>query len=326
MRRSTIIALGVLLLAGLAIGALWASMSRTNDLGAGADREIAALRDAESKRRPASGASSTPPLCKGLDIDTRGTVQDPSLDELSGLVVSRRSPSTTFWAIEDSGAEPVFSVLRSRGTMGSANWTAAGAANVDWEDLATGPGPSGPVLYAADIGDNDSVRESVSVYRVTEPVDPGSGGTTAPAQRLELTYPDGAHDAETLLVDPRRGTLVIVTKGLAGGAAYAVNPPAGFAGKAKLRKVGPVPIPLATGGDISSDGRTVAVRGYFSLSVWRRRGDEAITQTLRRSSCTSPTALTDGQGEALALSKTGTTAWTVAEGTNPKVQRLRPQG
>jgi hypothetical protein len=323
MHRSTIIASGVLLLAGLAIGALWASLSRTSERGAGADREIAALREAEAKRRPASKTTSTPALCKALTVDTRGTVQDPALDELSGLVLSRRSPTTTFWAIEDSGAQPVFSALRSRGTMGSASWTAAGATNVDWEDLAAGPGPSGPVLYGADIGDNESVRSSISIYRVTEPINPGSGGTTAPAQRLELTYPDGAHDAETLLVDPKRGTLVIVTKGLAGGTAYAVNPPAGFAGKARLRKVGPIAVPLATGGDISSDGRTIAVRGYFTLSLWQRKGNEAITQTLRRPACTSPTALSDGQGEAIALSATGTTAWTVAEGTKPEVRRLR---
>ncbi len=336
MRRSTLIASAVLLFAGLAIGALWASMSETASRSDDVAAELAALRESEAKRRPtaADKRSRKPALCGKLVIDTYGTVADPSLTELSGLISSPSSPGT-MWAIEDSGAEPTFVAFLRKAAV-ARRWSMPGADNVDWEDIAAGPGPgpTGSMLYAADIGDNDAVRDSISVYRVAEPnVLPADGGSnssgtdgqTAPAQRLELTYPDGAHDAETLLVDPKRGTLVIVTKGLAGGAAYAVSPPAGFTGKATLRRVGPISVPLATGGDISADGNVVAVRGYFSLSVWRRRGNEPITQTLKRAPCTSPTALSDGQGEAIALSKSGTTAWTVSEATNPKILRLRPQ-
>lgn len=325
MRRSTIIASSVLLLVGLLIGALWASSSERTPRNEGAAAEIAALREAEAKRRPASApkARTAPALCRALDASKVGTVADGNLDELSGLVASRRAKGL-FWGIEDSGANPTLSAFRTSGAA-VGDWTLAGAENVDWEDLATGPGPNGPVLYAADIGDNDAVRDSVSVYRVAEPSSPAGGGTTAPAERLELTYPDGAHDAETLFVDPKRGTLVVVTKGLTGGDAYALSPPLPFGGRATLRKVTGVPVPLATAGDVSADGATIAVRGYFSLSVWRRRGSEPITQAMTRDACTSPTALDDGQGEAIALSPGGSTAWTVAEGKNPNILRLTPQ-
>ena len=63
----------------------------------------------------------------------------------------------------------------------------------------------------------------MDVYRVPEP-GPGSA-PTAPAARLTLRYPDGPHDAEALLVDPRGGTLAIVTKGLAGARAYTLAAP-----------------------------------------------------------------------------------------------------
>ena len=88
--------------------------------------------------------------------------------------------------------------------------------STDWEDIAVGPGPDGDgdFLYVGDIGDNGAERRSVTVYRVAEPeaapVPPGVA--LSGAEAIELTYPGGPVDAEALLVDPRTGDLVIVTK------------------------------------------------------------------------------------------------------------------
>lgn len=320
-----ILAFAVLALVAVGIGALWAlaqpaEVRHRDDIEA----ELQALRESEARRaaKPSAKRTTTPPLCRQITTSTRGRVGDAGLNELSGLVASRREPGL-FWAIEDSGAEPVVSALRENGTpVGS--WTVAGAANTDWEDVASGPGPSGPVLYAADIGDNLEKRDAVTVYRVAEPAAPAGGGTTAPADRLELTYPDGAHDAEALVVDPRRGTLLIFTKGLP-GSVYALSPPLPFgsAGKARLKLVGPAPLSLATAADVSADGSTVALRGYLGYVIWQRRGNEPLTQTVKREPCSPTRALTDGQGEAIALSKGGSTAWTVAEGERPPILRHR---
>ncbi len=319
--------LAILAAVGVAIGALWAFMVPPSGRHGGEDvaRELADLREAEAKRRPATADASVPPLCRKLTVSPLGKVRDAGLDELSGLVASRRTPGL-LWAIEDSGAEPRLSAVRENGTV-AGHWSVSGAENVDWEDIAAGPGPDGPVLYAADTGDNNERRDDVVLYRVPEPVTATGGGTTGPAQRLTLTYPDGAHDAEAVVVDPRRGTLLIFTKSLLGASVYALSdPPFGRATSAKLRRVGNGPLAMATAADVSADGTTVAVRGYFSFVVWQRRGNEPLTQTVRRQPCTSPTGLDDGQGEALALSKGGGTAWTVAEGTNPPLLRLRPAG
>lgn len=262
----------------------------------------------------------TPALCRKLDDAVTGRVQDRALNELSGLVQSRADPGL-LWSHEDSGAGPQLWALTPDGRV-LGGVTVTGAQAVDWEDIATGPGPSGEgnVLYVADIGDNRAQRDSVTVYRISEP-SPGAGAS-APAEQMVLRYPDGPRDAETLLVDPRRGTLVIVSKEISGGRAYSV--PRFTPGEATLRR-GPEVAPVfATGGDVSADGRVVAVRGYTSLAVWRRRGGESIVATLRRAPCTPPTSLFEGQGEALALNRTGTAARTVAEGSPAVLRRYVP--
>ncbi|UUY03824.1 hypothetical protein LRS13_24720 [Svornostia abyssi] len=270
--------------------------------------------------RTAARAPAVPALCRKLDEAVTGRVQDPALNELSGLVASRTRPGLLY-SHEDSGAGPQVWALRTDGSV-AGGWTVPGAEAVDWEDMATGPAPSGggAVLYLGDIGDNAAARPYVDVYRVPEPV--FGSGVTAPAERLRLRYPDGPRDAETLLVDPRRGTLVIVAKALTGARAYSV-PASAFPGESTLRRGPEIDVALATAGDVSADGRTIAVRGYTSLAVWRRRGDEALTTTLRREPCSPPTALFEGQGEALALNRNGTIARTVAEGSPAVLRRYR---
>lgn len=317
----TYLPLLVLAVAGIAIGGVWAWVApRGPQQTPEIEAELSALRESEAKRGSTSATASTPALCRSLDVTERGTVSSPDLNEISGLVASRRQRGL-FWANEDSGASPQLSALREDGSL-AGQWTISGAENVDWEDIATGPGPDGPVLYAADTGDNAERRDSVVIYRVPEPSPATAGGQTAPAARLELTYPDGPHDAEAVIVDPRRGTLMIFTKGTPGNV-YALSPPLPFGGSGRLRLITSAPLSLATGADVSADGTTVALRGYFGFVVWRRKGNEPLTQTVKRKPCATPTMLTDGQGEAIALSKGGTTAWTIAEGSRPPVLRYR---
>lgn len=267
-----------------------------------------------STRRP-----PRPALCRRLDDAVTGRVADPSLGELSGLVQSRTRPGVLY-AHEDSGAAAQLWALRPDGSI-AGSWAVPGAEAVDWEDVATGPAAGGgAVLYLGDIGDNQAARPYVDVYRVPEP-DPAASAT-APAERMRLRYPDGARDAETLLADPRRGTLVIVSKEVDGARAYSV--PAFAAGEATLRRGPRVDAAFATAGDVSADGRVIAVRGYTSMAVWRRRGGESLTSAMRRAPCVPPTSLFEGQGEALALNRDGTVARTVNEASPAVLRRYVP--
>jgi hypothetical protein len=268
---------------------------------------------------PAAPATRPPALCGRLRARVTGRVADPSANELSGLVRSRSQPGL-LWSHDDSGAGPVLFGLRTDGRV-AAHPTVTGAQAVDWEDIAAGPAPDGrPLLYIADIGDNASRRPSVDVYRVAEPR--VGAAATAPAARLRLRYPDGAHDAEALLVDPLRGDLVIVTKALGAARAYHASARLPAGSQATLRRGPAIGLSLATAGDVSADGRIVVLRGYERLAVWLRRGREPLTTTLGRAPCLSPTSLAgEGQGEAIALDRRGASFATVAEGSPAVLRR-----
>lgn len=346
---ASLVVLVVVLVGGVA---LWA-LARPQSHDPAAQQELDALRDSsaarEAKATSPAGAGK-PVLCGALRKTALGDVRDGSIHELSGLVQSRRDASL-LWGIQDSGNAPELIALRPDGRV-VGRWTVAGATNFDWEDLATGPssasaagragadsgsgagsgagagsssdGAGVPWLYASDIGDNAKQRDDVVIYRVPEPTSPSGGGTTAPAQALHLRYPDGAHDAESFLVDPRRGTLIVITKGYPGGT-YFVSRPSPWAGTLRLRRIGDAAIDYATAADVSADGRTVGLRGYFSAAFWLRHGSEPLTATLRRPACVSPTGMDDGQGESLALARDGRRAWLVAEGEHPPIHELTPR-
>ena len=208
---------------------------------------------------------------------TLATVKDKSISESSGLVASRTMPGA-YWTHNDSGDGPFIYAFDTRGDS-FGTFRVSGAAARDWEDIAAGPGPqpNRSYLYIGDIGDNDAVRPEVIVYRVAEPLLSTSTrkftksrpGSTERAEAIRLKYPDGKHDAETLLVHPRTGNLYIVTKVLiANPVVYEAVPPFTAGRSITMRKVGEPRVPslfgAITGGSISPDGRRVALCDYFS--------------------------------------------------------------
>jgi hypothetical protein len=273
-------------------------------------------------------APERPALCGPVRRRITGHVSAPQASELSGLVASPDQPGV-LWTHNDSGDRPRVLAVRRDGSL-VADLDVPGAEAVDWEDLALGPGPGGRSLYLGDIGDNREARETVDVYRVPEPRATGGANATAPATRLRLRYPDGAHDAETLLVAPRGRELVIVTKQLSGeSGVYVARVPAGAvapdAPPTTLRRVATLHLGLgglATAGDVSADGRVVAVRTYTGLFVWGVARGATLASTLRRAPCRGTLGLGDeGQGEALALTAHGTAFLTVPEGADPAIRR-----
>jgi hypothetical protein len=265
----------------------------------------------------AAPAASTPlAICGQLRAVRTGTVQTDQAPELSGLVLSRSQPGV-LWTHNDSGDRPRVFALRPDGSV-LADLDVPGAQAVDWEDIAI----RGRTLYLADIGDNARARSTIDVYRVPEPRVPASG-TTAPAKRMELRYPDGPHDAETLLVDPRSGQVVVVTKELSGRSGIYVA----RGSQETLRLAGHIDFGLAglaTGGDVSADGRVIAIRTYGNVFAWRHTPGTSLVAALRRKPCVSPTPLREGQGEALALTRNGGAFYTVPEGEHATIRRYAP--
>ncbi len=186
-------------------------------------------------------------------------------------------------------------------------------------------------LLVGDIGDNLAQRPSVVVYRVPEPrATVRAGATTAVAARYELRYPDGPRDAEALLFDRATRAIVIVTKSLGGEArVYSARRPSSRQ-VTTLRHAGTIrlgPTEAVTAGDVSGDGRTIALRTYAHAYVWQRRRGETVTAALRRAACRADADLGgEGQAEALALSRDGRAFVTVPEGPRPALRRYESSG
>lgn len=191
----------------------------------------------------------------GTHGTTAFTFADPEIVESSGLVVQ----DGLFLTTNDSGdSGRVFAVDPATGrTVGVTHWSQD---PVDVEALA----PAGPGhVWVGDIGDNGEVRDSVRITRV--PV--GAGEATVDEPAYELVYPDRAHNAETLLSDPRTGRLYVATKDVFGGHLYAVPKHLSATSPNRLRPVGDV-LPIATDGAFFADGRHLVLRDYSMAVVY----------------------------------------------------------
>lgn len=249
----------------------------------------------------APAALAAPAYTPGSDVCQ---VTDPRIVEGSGLLVRPDG----YDVINDSGDQvEVFHLDRSCQT------TAVSVAAIDprdTEDLAAGPDG---LLYVADIGDNNAVRDSVAV-EIVNPADPGA------AQLRRFHYPDGAHDAESLLVQSD-GRMVIVTKSLAGlSGVYRSTAPLDHTSGASeapepLDKVGQLQIEktdtpggpvgwlgsrLLTGAAASADGTLIALRTYTEAYIWDLDSVD-IAGTLVQKAATVIPLPPSPQGEAIAF-------------------------
>jgi hypothetical protein len=299
--------------------------------------------------RPTPPQTSLPAICRGTIVAARpGSVASPDLIEISGLAASRSQPGT-FWAHNDSGdTARVFAMDTAGQSLGT--YTLTGAEAIDWEDMAIGPGPQdgASYLYLGDIGDNASIRAEIVVYRVAEPtVDQASSPLAlVGVESLVLRYPDGAHDAETLLVDPVSGDLFIITKDISGGPSRVFRAPASalVAGPVVLEQVAQIdfaslvpqkvvppdspPLPTAlgkipTGGDVSPAGDLIAIRTYGTVWVWSRPPGTALADAFASAPCEGPSVI-EAQGEAIAFAADGASYFTASEGLNVALHQFLP--
>lgn len=280
-------------------------------------------------------ATAAPARCPHFTNGERvGQVGDPDLAEISGLAASRRNPGV-LWVHEDSGNPADLVALDTDGAV-AARFRLAGVSARDWEDVAVGPGPDSATsyVYLGDIGDNLGDQASFRVVRVPEPkVDPAR----ASAARTELggavtlagRYPDGSHDAETLLSDPRSGDLFVVTKSDKGrSGVYRWPAPQAPNATTVLEAVATVDVNgldgamdrRVTAGDISPDGAAVLLRTYTNAWMWRRGGDESVADALAGDPCPVPLQF-ERQGEAIGWDAAGDAYFSTTEGARPPILR-----
>jgi hypothetical protein len=239
----------------------------------------------------------------------RCQVTDPRLAELSGLV----DVGDRVLAVADGGQQVAVSVLDRACRV--VDETVAPLDPYDPEDL--GVGPDGTV-WLADTGDNNATRETVALIALRP------DGSTA---LFRLTYPDGPHDAEALLVAPD-GTPYLVTKEVL-GASRVFRPAAPLVdgGTVALADVGGVTFTLTgtpggpvgragqllvTGGAVARDGSRIALRTYTDAYVWPLAGADVPAalagEPVRIALPEAP------QGEAVSFTADGAALLVASEG------------
>lgn len=253
----------------------------------------------------ATSAAPAAPADQWARCRPDGSLQNVAgLREASGLAASRSIPGQ-FWIHNDSGP-PVVYAIDGKGAV-TASVRLTGATVEDWEALAVGPCNGGSCLYVADIGDNKANRKQITVYRVQEPS--GTNQDVA-AEPLHATYPDGAHDAETLLATPD-GALYIVTKGETGPVGlyrFPHNRKAGSATQLERigapRELGKGNVDRITDGAVSPDGAWVVLRTKTALMFYAAK--EFLAGSWREASRVDLRPLKEPQGEGVTFGANGT--------------------
>ncbi|MGH3431222.1 MAG: hypothetical protein ACRDQB_00135, partial [Thermocrispum sp.] len=242
-------------------------------------------------------AATTAPAPKRLC-----TLEGDRLTELSGLA----SDGENLYGVNDGGSQVEVVVLDRQCQV--RRTITAGIDPYDVEDLALARDGT---LWLSDTGDNGKDRDTVALIKV---------GPNGHASLHRLTYPDGQHDTEAILLD-RSGRPHLVTKNVLGRSD--VYRPTG-----KLRSPGPTPLAkvgdvslqstdpggppeagavgsiLVTGGAVSRGGTVVALRTYNDAYLFPAP-DGDVVKALGRTPVRIPLP-NEPQGEAIAFDPDGT--------------------
>jgi len=282
----------------------------------------------DGDERPARPSNYSPP-------QVVGRITDGSILESSGLAASKCTPNV-YWTHNDSGDDALIFALNETGrTLGV--WKVADAENLDWEDIAEFKDKRGACyLYIGDIGDNELKRSEHKIYRIAEPVvsltdEPSERNAprlTEPASVIAFNYPDGPHDAETLLVHPVSGDIYVLTKRLNGPSGIyrlrsrPIGNTAVTAERAGEVKVPAVPNGYLTGGDISPDGKRVVLCDYASAYEFSLPADAADFDAIWSA---EPSTIDLGErkvGEAICYAADGSSIFATSERKNAPFIRV----
>ncbi|MGK0273298.1 MAG: hypothetical protein ACI88H_003978 [Cocleimonas sp.] len=149
-----------------------------------------------------------------LGMTQAGSIIAPSIDEASGLAASRLNDKI-LWVHNDSGdTARIFAIDTQGHQLATVNIT--GVKNTDWEDIASFVYQGEAYLLIADVGDNQAKRSQYQLHLIKEPDLSQLNGqktlSVKPSWSMTFTYPDGAHDCESVAVDVAKQKIRLLTK------------------------------------------------------------------------------------------------------------------
>lgn len=260
---------------------------------------------------------------------SEGVLEADDVDEASGLAASR-SNALYLWTHNDSGGQSEF-YLFTRAGADAGRYQLQSANNIDWEDMAIGPGPDDALnyLFAADIGDNAARRSSYTIYRVPEPdlnqPNLPASATLSGVETINFVYSDEvSRDAETLMVDPATKDIYIVSKREARVGVYRLPYPQNLASMDTAVFQGLIPFSNIVAGDISPDGQEILLKDYYHVYHWSNTGN-SIYQSMTATS-SRLNYVVEPQGEAITWSADGQEYFTLSEEDSEEPARLYSYG
>ncbi|WCT10342.1 hypothetical protein [Mucilaginibacter jinjuensis] len=237
--------------------------------------------------------------------------------EISGVAASRVNAGILYIHNDSDNAAQVYLTDANGADRGTLSLSSVG--NRDWEDIAVGPGPDATknYIYVGDIGDNDAKYSSVFVYRFPEPNLTGAASpyvaTIPTVDAIQLKYPDGPRNAETLMVDPLTKDIYIVSKESNVAKVYVARYPQSTTSVTTLSPVAKLFFNKATGGDISPDGTEMLLRSNDLIWYWKLAAGTTISAGFLNKPQHAPYANNEPQGEGVGFAADGSGYFTDTE-------------
>ena len=262
-----------------------------------------------------------------------GTAYKSVMEEVSGLACSRTTAGY-LWAHgdENTGDNKKIIAIKTDGTLAMTVKISGDPGRDDWEDIATGVYGGKNYVFIGAVGDNDlEFKDTYYIYYFEEP-EITSGTKTISVNYIRFGYPDNkAHNTETLMYDNVEQVFYIADKVKDGICTlYSLPFKTDYGTSTKtLTKVCELgngsKFNYLTGGDITPDGRWMAIKSKKYVLLWERQGTESLSETAKRRPVQIAAYEEEAQGESLAWLD-ATTFYTTSDQTKnvPIYKYVRP--
>lgn len=258
---------------------------------------------------------------KFSNAEDAGAIENNQINEASGIVESIGNINS-FWINNDSG-DPNRIFLYDKVKKTTKEFYLEGAENRDWEAISISNFNDGVYLYIADIGDNNNEHQNYCIYKIPEPKISDNAVITN-VKKITYKYPDGAKDAECILLDHISKDIYILTKREPIQKLYRLSYPQSFDNIETAEFISEVTFSNAnnqaffiTDGNISLDNQEIIIKNYFQVFHWRRKKGESIGETLKRKPQILP-YLIEPQGEGVCYANDLSGYFTVSEESGDK--------
>ena len=237
-----------------------------------------------------------------------GTAYKDVMPEVSGLACSRTTLGY-LWAHgdENTGNNKKIVAIQASGTLAMTVKISGDPGRDDWEDIATGTYNDTNYIFLGTFGDNDlKHNDNYYIYFFEEPAIT-SGTQTVTVNYIQFGYPDNqAHNTETLMYDNVEQMFYIADK-VKDGVCHLYKLPFRTDYGTSLQRLVYVcdlgngsKFNYLTGGDISPDGKWMAIKSKKYVLLWERQGTESLATTATHRPVQIKAYKEEDQGESLA--------------------------